>query len=128
MLPSSWRINGGTETMNIVKETLDSQVLYTLVDNKLKLTVGKATLTDFNGVARLHTIYVKAEFRGRGYGERLMKKIIEDMGCKPIYLSTHYGGIKFFKRYDFEVKYGRPEEFSTLVEMVREPSKTRYHR
>lgn len=90
----------------IVKVKAKSQILYTIFSKEADLVVGKATVTDADGSARLHTIYVDPKFRGRGYGKRLMREILEDLGHKIISLSTHYGGVEFFKRYNFEIKKG----------------------
>jgi len=116
--------NKGKGEAMIVKERMKSQILYTLVDEEADLVVGKATLTDVSESARLHTIYVDPKFRGRGYGERLMKEILEDLGHKLISLSTHYGGVRFFKKYNFEIKNGDLSNCSTLIDMIRQPSMT----
>ena len=107
--------------MRIIKHKLHTeagtQILYKLINEELQIVIGKAAVSRFNGEVRLHTIYIKPEYRGMGYGERLIRKIIEDGGDTPISLCTHLGNISFFAKYDFEIT--KNEDDSSLVEMVR---------
>ena len=108
--------------MIIARKRVDSQVLYTLLERGLNRTIGKATVTENRHTVRIHTLYIKPEFRGRGYGEKLIKKILEDFGDKQILLSTHYGGVDFFKKYGFKPEVERSSRHSTLIAMVRKPT------
>jgi len=107
--------------MIITKKRVNSQILYTILEIGSNETIGKATVTENHHTVRIHTIYVKPEFRGRGYGEKLMKIILEDFGDRPIFLSTHYGGVRFFRKYGFKPEVERSSNYSTLIGMVREP-------
>jgi len=106
--------------MRIMKKRVDSQILYSLLEIGSNRVIGKATVTENHYTVRIHTIHIRPEFRGRGYGEKLMRRILEDFGDKQIFLSTHYGGIGFFKRYGFEPEVG-DSRHSTLIGMVRKP-------
>ncbi|MCD6529251.1 GNAT family N-acetyltransferase [Candidatus Bathyarchaeota archaeon] len=108
--------------MRITKKKVDSQFLYTLLETWSNRTIGRATVTEDRHTVRIHTLYVEPEFRGRGYGEKLIKKILEDFRDKKILLSTHYGGVGFFRKYGFKLEVERPSRHSTLISMVRKPS------
>jgi GNAT superfamily N-acetyltransferase len=104
--------------MPIAKETLGQQTLYRLIDPRLGQTLGKATISETKEGIRLHTIYVEPEHRGKGYGDTLMRTILEGVKDKPVTLCTGFGNAPFFKRYDFEVT----EIGESLVFMERKPS------
>jgi len=104
--------------MPIAKETLGQQTLYRLIDQRLGQTLGTATISEIGGEIRLHTIYVKPEHRGKGYGGALMRTILEGVKDKPVTLCTGFGNVPFFKRYDFEVT----EIGESLVFMERKPN------
>jgi len=89
--------------MPIAKETLGHQTLYRLIDPMLGQTLGKATISETEEEIRLHTIYVEPEHRGKGYGDALMRSILEGVKDKSVTLCTGFGNVPFFKRYDFEV-------------------------
>jgi len=104
--------------MPIAKETLGQQTLYRLIDQRLGQTLGKATISETAEGIRLHTIYVEPEHRGKGYGDTLMRTLLEEVKDRPVTLCTGFGNVPFFKRYDFEVK----EIGESLIFMERKPN------
>lgn len=102
--------------MQILKETSGMQTVYRLVDGSGAChTLGQAVVSETPEGLRLHTIYVRAEHRRKGFGNALMTAILGEM--KPITLCTGVGNISFFRRYNFEVT----ETGESLVFMKRTP-------
>jgi len=102
--------------MQILKETSGLQTVYRLVDgSEVGHTLGQAVISETPEGIRLHTIYVRAEHRRKGFGDALMRVILGE--TKPITLCTGFGNVSFFRRYDFEVT----EITESLVFMKRMP-------
>jgi len=101
--------------MQIVKETSGCQTLYLLMDEEVDYTLGRAVISENDGEVRFHTLYVEPKYRGRGYGQALMRAVLSRAGAKLVTLCTGWGNISFFKKYDFEIT----ETTDSLVFMKR---------
>jgi GNAT superfamily N-acetyltransferase len=88
--------------MQILKKTIGLQTVYRLIDSiGVGDTLGQAVVSETPNGIRLHTIYVRAKHRRKGFGDALMKVILGER--KPITLCTGFGNVSFFKRYAFEI-------------------------
>jgi len=89
--------------MQMIKETSGLQTVYRLRDEALDEVLGEAVISESAIEIRLHGIFVKPDYRGRGHGRTLMEAILSLGEAKPITLCTGLGNIAFFKRFGFEV-------------------------
>jgi len=89
--------------MQTIRETSGLQTVYRLIDETLGEVLGEAVVSESAGEIRLHGIFVKPEYRGRGYGKTLMESVLSLAQAKLITLCTGLGNIAFFKRFGFEV-------------------------
>ena len=89
--------------MQILKETSGPQTIYKLEDAGLDEALGEAVVSEIENELRLHGIFVKPRFRGRGYGKLIMKAVLTEAQTKRVTLCTGLGNIAFFKRFGFEV-------------------------
>ena len=89
--------------MEILKEASGLQTIYKLKDAELDKALGEAVVSEVENELRLHGIFVKPKFRGRGYGKLIMKAILREAQTKRVTLCTGLGNIAFFKRFGFEV-------------------------
>jgi GNAT superfamily N-acetyltransferase len=79
------------------------QTVYRLRDDDLGDVLGEAVISESENEVRLHGIFVKPEYRGRGYGRNLMEAVLSLGEAKLITLCTGWGNVPFFKRFGFEV-------------------------
>jgi len=91
------------DILQILRETQGLQTVYRLRDDTLDGVLGEAVISEFENEVRLHGIFVKPEFRGRGYGEALMQAVLSYSEAKLLTLCTGLGNVPFFKRFGFEV-------------------------
>lgn len=89
--------------MQILKETSGPQTIYKLEDAELDEALGEAVVSEIKNELRLHGIFVKPKFRGKGYGKLIMNAILREARTKRVTLCTGLGNIAFFKRFGFEV-------------------------
>ena len=89
--------------MQILKETSGPQTIYKLEDAELDEALGEAVVSEVENELRLHGIFVKPKFRGKGYGKLIMNAILREAQTKRVTLCTGLGNIAFFKRFGFEV-------------------------
>lgn len=104
--------------MEIFKRTREGQTLYILSDSDSE-DVGRVAISVFSDVIRVHTLFVKPEYRDKGYGKALMEAVLRDYPEKRISLCTGLGNIEFFERFNFKVCEEAPSD--SLFEMTREP-------
>lgn len=90
-------------SMQILKETSGPQTIYKLKDAELDEALGEAVVSEVESEFRLHGIFVKPEFRGKGYGKLIMDAVLREAQTKRVTLCTGFGNIAFFKRFGFEV-------------------------
>ena len=88
--------------MQIVKQACGRQTLYRLL-NEADCVLGRAVTSETTEKTRLHEIYIKPDYRGKGYGSILVQAIIGGDKAKLITLCTGLTNISFFKRHEFEV-------------------------
>jgi len=91
------------------------QTIYRLRDDNIDEVLGEAVISESENEIRLHGIFVKPEYRGKGYGEALMQAVLSCSEAKLLTLCTGLGNVPFFKRYGFEVT----EVGDSLVSMER---------
>jgi len=101
--------------MQLIKETSGLQTIYRLRDEVLDEVLGEAVISESSGEIRLHGIFVKLQYRGRGYARTLMESVLSLGEAKLITLCTGLGNIAFFRRFGFEVT----EVGESLVSMER---------
>ncbi|MFQ6073627.1 MAG: GNAT family N-acetyltransferase [Candidatus Bathyarchaeia archaeon] len=89
--------------MRILKETSGPQTIYKLRDAELDEALGEAVVSQSHNEFRLHGIFVKPRFRGRGYGKLIMNAVLREAQTKRVTLCTGLGNVAFFKRFGFEV-------------------------
>ncbi len=89
--------------MHILKEESGLQTIYKLKDAELDEALGEAVVSQSHNEFRLHGVFVKPRFRGRGYGKLIMNAILREARTKRVTLCTGLGNIAFFKRFGFEV-------------------------
>ena len=89
--------------MRILKETSGSQTIYKLKDAEIDEALGEAVISEIKNEFRLHGIFVKPKFRGKGYGTFIMNAILREAQTKRVTLCTGLGNIAFFKQFGFEV-------------------------
>jgi len=89
--------------VEILREIQGLQTVYRLRDEDIDDVLGEAVVSECEDEIRLHGIFVKPEYRGRGHGEALMKAVLSYGEAKLITLCTGFGNVPFFKRYGFEV-------------------------
>jgi GNAT superfamily N-acetyltransferase len=103
--------------MQMLKEPVGLQTVYRLRDEALDEVLGEVVVSESASEIRLHGIFVKPEYRGRGNGRTLMKSVLSLREAKSITLCTGVGNIPFFRRFGFEVT----EIGDSLVSMERQP-------
>jgi len=74
-------------------------------------------ISEIHNEFRLHGIFVKPKFRGKGYGTLIMNTILGEAQTKRVTLCTGLGNIAFFKQFGFEVR----DIGDSLVSMEKEP-------
>jgi GNAT superfamily N-acetyltransferase len=87
--------------MHLLKETDGSQTIYRLKDAELDDTLGEAVVSEGENELRLHGIFVKPRFRGRGYGRIIMNAILGEACTKRVTLCTGLGNIWIFQAIRF---------------------------
>jgi len=108
--------------MRILKETSGPQTIYKLKDAELDEALGEAVVSKIENEFRLHGIFVKPEFRGKGYGKLIMNAILTEAQTKRVTLCTGLGNIAFFKRFGFEVM----DVGDSLVSMEKKPVNNKF--
>jgi len=103
------------DVLRILRETQGLQTVYRLRDNNLDEVLGEAVISESENEIRLHGIFVKPEYRGRGYGGTLMQAVLSYSEAKLLTLCTGLGNVPFFRRFGFEVT----EVGDSLVSMER---------
>ena len=88
--------------MQVVKQACGHHTLYRLMDD-VGCMLGRAVTSETAREVRLHEIYVKPEYRSRGYGNALMQAILSLDVTKLVTLCTGLTNISFFKHHEFEV-------------------------
>jgi len=89
--------------MQILKETQGPQTVYRLRDDNLGEVLGEAVISKFENEIRLHGIFVKPAYRGKGYGQTLMQAVLSYDETKLTTLCTGLGNVAFFERFGFVV-------------------------
>lgn len=103
--------------MHILKETSGLQTIYKLKGAELNEALGEAVISEIEDEFRLHGIFVKPQFRGRGYGKLIMNTVLREAQTKRVTLCTGLGNIAFFKGFGFEVI----DISDSLVSMEKKP-------
>jgi len=103
--------------MQMLKETSGSQTIYKLKDAEIDEALGEAVISEIHNEFRLHGIFVKPKFRGKGYGTLIMNTILREAQTKPVTLCTGLSNIAFFKQFGFEVI----DVGDSLVSMKKKP-------
>lgn len=104
--------------MQIQKETSGPQTIYKLKDAELDEALGEAVVSEIHNEFRLHGIFVKPRFRGKGYGKLIMNAVLREAQTKRVTLCTGLGNIAFFKRFGFEIV----DVGDSLVSMEKKPA------
>lgn len=103
--------------MQILKETSGPQIIYKLRGAELEEALGEAVVSEIKNEFRLHGIFVKPQFRGKGYGKLIMNTVLREAQTKRVTLCTGFGNIAFFKGFGFEVT----DIGDSLVSMEKKP-------
>ena len=79
--------------------------------------IGKAHTVEYNGKSNafLHNLYVKEEFRGRGYGTQILRYMIENYDVDTLYVNKDNNSIKLYKRFGFK----EIDTFDNMIVMQR---------
>jgi predicted N-acetyltransferase YhbS len=105
--------------MQMLRETSGTQTIYKLKDAEIDEALGEAVISEIHNEFRLHGIFVKPKFRGKGYGKLIMNTILIEAQTKPVTLCTGLGNIAFFKQFGFEII----DIGDSLVSMEKKPVK-----
>jgi GNAT superfamily N-acetyltransferase len=105
--------------MMMQREMRGLQTVYKLKDDVLNEAIGEAVISEGEDGFRLHGIFVKPKFRGKGYGSFIMKAILTRARNKRVSLCTGFGNVSFFERFGFKVT----NVGEALVYMEREPQR-----
>jgi len=108
--------------MQILKETSGPQTIYKLKGAELGETLGEAVVSQTENEYRLHGIFVKQAFRGKGYGKLIMNTFLREVQAKRVTLCTGLGNITFFKRFGFEVI----DVGDSLISMEKKPVRSKF--
>jgi len=103
--------------LQILWEYQGSHAVYLLKSDELDEVLGEAVVSESESEIRLHEIFVKPEYRGKGYGEALIKTVLNHGEAKLVTLCTGLDNIPFFERYGFEVT----QVGNSLISMERRP-------
>ncbi len=104
--------------MQISKETSGPQTIYKLRGTELEEALGEAVVSEIKNEFRLHGIFVKPQFRGKGYGKLIMNTVLREAQTKRVTLCTGLGNIAFFQGFGFEVT----DIGDSLVSMEKRPN------
>jgi len=104
----------------LLKETRGLQLVLRLRDGILDEAIGEAVLSKGDDGFRLHGIFVKPKFRGKGYGSFIMKTVLRETKNRRVTLCTAFGNVAFFRRFGFRVT----DTSDSLVFMERISSKS----
>ncbi len=110
--------------MQILKETNEPQTVYKLRDVGLDEILGEAVVSEVESEFRLHGIFVKPKFRGKGYGKFIMEAFLREARSKRVTLCTGLGNIGFFERFGFKVT----DIGDSLVHMEKQPVSNKFLR
>lgn len=108
--------------MQIAKETSGPQTVYKLEDTRSDEALGEAVVSEIEDEFRLHGIFVKPRFRGKGYGKLIMSAVLREAQTRRVTLCTGFGNVAFFKRFGFEVV----DIGDSLVSMERKPINNKF--
>jgi len=89
--------------LQVLRETQGLHTVYRLRDDNLDYVLGEAVVSESENEIRLHSIFVKPEYRGRGYGQALMQAVLSLSEAKLLTLCTGLGNVPFFRRFGFEI-------------------------
>lgn len=106
------------QSMQISKETSGPQTIYKLRGTELEEALGEAVVSEIKNEFRLHGIFVKPQFRGKGYGKLIMNTVLREAQTKRVTLCTGLGNIAFFQGFGFEVT----DIGDSLVSMEKRPN------
>lgn len=104
--------------MQVSKETSGPQTIYKLRGTELEEALGEAVVSEIKNEFRLHGIFVKPQFRGKGYGKLIMNTVLREAQTKRVTLCTGLGNIAFFQGFGFEVT----DIGDSLVSMEKRPN------
>ncbi len=110
--------------MQILRETSGPQTIYKLKDAEVDEALGEAVVSEIENEFRLHGIFVKPKFRGKGYGKFIMNAVLREARTKRVTLCTGLSNIAFFKRFGFEVI----DVGDSLVSMEKRPISNKFPR
>lgn len=85
-------------------------------NDELDELLGEAVISESENEIRLHGVFVKSAYRGRGYGTTLMEAILGLGVAKLMTLCTGEGNVAFFRRFGFEIT----EISESLVHMEKQ--------
>jgi len=103
--------------MQVLKETNGLQTVYCLRSDESDEVLGEAVVSELADEVRLHGVFVRQDYRGRGYGDALMQAVLRHGEGRRVTLCTGFGNIRFFERFGFVVT----EVGESLVSMERNP-------
>lgn len=93
----------GERALRLTKENQAFQTVIQLRTEEPDEMLGEAVVSESESEIRLHGIFVKREFRGRGYGATLMEAVLSLGEDKLLTLCTGLGNVAFFERFGFEI-------------------------
>jgi len=109
--------------MIISREVRGLQLVYRFQDGELDEAIGEAVLSNGDDGFRLHGIFVKPKFRGKGHGKLIMNTVLKETRNRRVTLCTGFGNVAFFRRFGFRVTNAS----DSLVFMERNPSNSKNH-
>ena len=112
-----WQKVGGRMTTQITERQYDDGPGAEVIFYEYGTEIGKAHTVEYNGKSNafLHNLYVKEEFRGKGYGTQILRYMIENYDVDALYVNRDNKSIRLYKRFGFE----EIDAFDNMIVMQR---------
>jgi len=89
--------------MKVIVESKGIEKVLKLVDEDSSKIIGRAVVSEHENYVRLHLILVDKNYRGRGFGTKLLEEVLSLYHNKDITLSTFLGNEEWLQKYGFKI-------------------------
>lgn len=89
--------------MQIIIESKGIEKVLKIVEESSGKTIGRAVVSEHGNYVRLHLILVDKNYRSKGFGTKLLEKVLSLYHNKNITLSTFLGNEEWLQKYGFKI-------------------------
>lgn len=109
--------------MKIIVESKSIEKVLKLMEDSNGEIIGRAVISEHKNYVRLHLILVDKNYRGRGFGTKLLEEVLSLYHDKDITLQTFLGNEGWFQKYGFKVV----NKHDGLISMIKPVTNFRHH-